>query len=150
EPSTTLFEPDQLPDIEDSQPLPPRDYDALVRATRWGASLPYLNTLGTADLSQPTHLRRIRPTVMAPFHGAIQPEDYQLLPLLHALQMPRVSLLIADDVGLGKTIEAGLILRELLHRRRIRRVLIVCPAPLRPQWRQEMHDKFSLDFDEVD
>jgi SNF2 family DNA or RNA helicase len=44
--------------------------------------------------------------------------------------MPRVSLLLADDVGLGKTIEAGLILKELLIRRRIRRVLIICPASL--------------------
>ncbi len=64
--------------------------------------------------------------------------------------MPRVSLLLADDVGLGKTIEAGLILSELILRRRVRRVLIICPASLRGQWRQEMRDKFSLAFDEVD
>ncbi len=60
--------------------------------------------------------------------------------------MPRVSLLLADDVGLGKTIEAGLILTELIARRRIRRVLVVCPASLQLQWREEMADKFSLDF----
>ena len=82
--------------------------------------------------------------LVAPFHGAIQVEDFQLVPLLKALRMPRVSLLLADDVGLGKTIEAGLILSELMLRRRVRRVLIVCPASLRTQWQQEMRDKFSL------
>jgi hypothetical protein len=65
--------------------------------------------------------------------------------------MPRVNLLIADDVGMGKTVEAGLILTELLIRRRIQRVLILTPASLRLQWqRDEMWDKFSLHFDLVD
>jgi superfamily II DNA or RNA helicase len=58
--------------------------------------------------------------------------------------------LLADDVGLGKTIEAGLVLQELLLRRRIRRVLVLTPAALRRQWQQEMKDKFSLSFDVVD
>jgi len=66
--------------------------------------------------------------VSSPFHGAVELENYQLVPLLKALRMPRVNLLIADDVGLGKTIEAGLILSELLIRRRINRVLILTPA----------------------
>jgi superfamily II DNA or RNA helicase len=64
--------------------------------------------------------------------------------------MPRISLLISDDVGLGKTIEAGLILAELILRRRVRRVLILCPASLRVQWQQEMAEKFALNFDLVD
>ena len=64
--------------------------------------------------------------------------------------MPRVSLLIADDVGLGKTIEAGLILTELLLRRRIRRILVLAPAALRWQWRDELWEKFSLRFEVVD
>jgi SNF2 family DNA or RNA helicase len=64
--------------------------------------------------------------------------------------MPRVNLLIADDVGLGKTIEAGLILTELLLRRRIQRVLILTPASLRSQWRDEMSEKFALSFDMID
>ncbi len=64
--------------------------------------------------------------------------------------MPRVNLLIADDVGLGKTIEAGLILSELLLRRRIQRVLILTPASLRLQWRDEMWEKFALSFNLVD
>ncbi|OYU42372.1 MAG: DNA helicase, partial [Burkholderiales bacterium PBB4] len=58
--------------------------------------------------------------------------------------------LLADDVGLGKTVEAGLILAELVRKRRIRRVLILTPASLRTQWQQEMEDKFSLGFDIVD
>ena len=64
--------------------------------------------------------------------------------------MPRVSLLIADDVGLGKTIEAGLILTELLLRRRIRRVLVLTPAALRDQWKEELWEKFSLSFEVID
>ena len=80
----------------------------------------------------------------------MQVEDFQLVPLLKALRMPRVNLLIADDVGLGKTIEAGLILTELLLRRRIQRVLILTPASLRLQWREEMWEKFALPFDLVD
>lgn len=64
--------------------------------------------------------------------------------------MPRVSLLLADDVGLGKTIEAGLVLTELTARRHVRRVLVVCPASLQMQWREELTDKFSLDFTVLD
>ena len=88
--------------------------------------------------------------ISSPFHGAVQIEDFQLVPLMKALRMPRVNLLIADDVGLGKTIEAGLILSELLLRRRIQRVLILTPASLRLQWRDEMWEKFALPFDLVD
>jgi SNF2 family DNA or RNA helicase len=64
--------------------------------------------------------------------------------------MPRVSLLIADDVGLGKTIEAGMTILELIIRHRARRVLVVCPASLQVQWRDQMRDKFGLDFRIVD
>ncbi len=73
-----------------------------------------------------------------------------MVPLLKAMRMPRVSLLLADDVGLGKTVEAGLILSELVLQRRIQRILILTPASLRKQWQQEMHEKFCLQFDIVD
>lgn len=63
--------------------------------------------------------------VSSPLHGAVQVEDYQIVPLLKALRMPRVNLLIADDVGLGKTIEAGLVLTAMLLRRRVQRVLFL-------------------------
>ena len=64
--------------------------------------------------------------------------------------MPRVNLLVADDVGLGKTIESGLVALELIIRHRARRVLVVCPASLQVQWRDQMRDKFGLDFRIVD
>ena len=60
--------------------------------------------------------------------------------------MPRVNLLIADDVGLGKTIEAGLVIQELLLRHRARTVLIVCPASLCLKWQAEMYDRFGLEL----
>ena len=119
-----------------TDPMPAEDFDALLRAARWTAAMPFLDPDGTGPLD--------RLPISSPFHGAVQVEDFQLVPLLKALRMPRVNLLIADDVGLGKTIEAGLILSELLLRRRIQRVLILTPASLRLQWRDEMWDKFSL------
>ena len=64
--------------------------------------------------------------------------------------MPRVNLLIAEDVGLGKTIEAGLVTQELLLRHRARTVLVVCPASLCVKWRDEMAEKFGLEFRIVD
>ena len=65
------------------------------------------------------------PEISAPFRAAIELDDFQLEPVVRALIMPRVNLLIADDVGLGKTIEAGLVAQELLSRQMIRKILIV-------------------------
>jgi hypothetical protein len=88
--------------------------------------------------------------LQAPFRSGVQIEDYQLEPVVRALSMPRTNLLIADDVGLGKTIEAGLVMQELLLRHRARTMVIVCPAGPTLQWREEMRDKFGLDFRIVD
>lgn len=71
---------------------------------------------------------------------------YQLEPLRKALLMPRIGLFIADDVGLGKTIEAGLILREMLMRQKVRRVVISCPPSVVRQWQEEMESRFGLAF----
>jgi len=142
EPRGRILEPTALPSAATADPMPADDFDALLRAARWTAASPYLDPDGEGPVD--------RLPISSPFHGAVQAEDYQLVPLLKALRMPRVNLLIADDVGLGKTIEAGLILSELLLRRRIQRVLILTPASLRLQWRDEMWDKFSLGFDLVD
>ena len=142
EPAGRLLEPTALPSVGSSDPMPVDDFDALLRATRWSAATPFLDPDGSGPLEWLP--------VASPFHGAVQVEDFQLVPLLKALRMPRVSLLLADDVGLGKTIEAGLILTELLLRRRVQRVLVLTPASLRLQWRDEMWDKFSLSFDLVD
>lgn len=138
--NATLLEPTALPRVADEPPMPPADFDALVRACRWSAVTPFAGSTGDASSVH----------IAAPAFGAVQVEDFQLVPVLNALRMPRVSLLLADDVGLGKTIEAGLILTELLLHRRVRRVLILSPASLRHQWQQEMRDKFSLGFDVVD
>ena len=141
EPHSRLLEPTALPNPS-SPAMPPEDFDALLRAARWSAMSPFLDPDGKGPLD--------RLPISSPFHGAIRVEDYQLVPLLKALRMPRVNLLIADDVGLGKTIEAGLIVKELFLRRRIQRVLVLTPASLRLQWRDSMWDKFSLSFDFVD
>ena len=82
----------------------------------------------------------------APYRAGIEVKDYQLEPLRKALAMPRVRLFIADDVGLGKTIEAGLILREMLLRQRVRRVVVACPPSVVRQWQEEMEQRFGLTF----
>lgn len=78
--------------------------------------------------------------------GRVTLEAYQLAPALRLLAKPRPRLLIADDVGLGKTIEAGLGLLELMARGRASRVLVVVPAGLLLQWQEEMRERFGLDF----
>ncbi len=79
--------------------------------------------------------------------GQLRIEPYQLVPLMRALEMPRPRLLLADGVGLGKTVEAGLIAAELIARRRAHRILIVAPSgPLLRQWEQEMRQRFGLPF----
>jgi superfamily II DNA/RNA helicase len=108
---------------------PPPTLAAFLDAVRWGAA------------SQSDHA-----ALQAPFRSGIQLEDYQLNPLVRAVQMPRVSLLIADDVGLGKTVETGLVLQELITRNRARTALIICPAGLQYHWRDQMREKFGLDF----
>ena len=79
--------------------------------------------------------------------GRLQIEPYQLVPLMRALELPRPRLLLADGVGLGKSIEAGLIICELIARRRAHRVLVLSPAgPLLVQWSQELRQRFGLRF----
>src|SRR3989442_536507 len=76
---------------------------------------------------------------------AVEPRPYQLVPLLMALKLSPVRLLIADDVGIGKTIEASLIVRELLDRGEGTRVCVLCPPHLCEQWQAELDKKFHLD-----
>jgi superfamily II DNA or RNA helicase len=78
-------------------------------------------------------------------HIAVEPRPYQLVPLLMALKLDAVRLLIADDVGIGKTVEAGLIARELLDRGEIKRIAILCPPHLAEQWQMELQDKFQIE-----
>jgi superfamily II DNA or RNA helicase len=76
---------------------------------------------------------------------AVEPRLYQLVPLLLALRMPVVRLLIGDDVGIGKTIEAGLIAKEMLEQGQVRRLTVLCSPALAEQWREELADKFAID-----
>lgn len=76
---------------------------------------------------------------------AVEPRPYQLVPLMMALKLDPVRLLIADDVGIGKTIEAAVIARELLDRGEIRRLTVLCPPHLAEQWQGELAAKFHID-----
>lgn len=109
---------------------PPRHFAAYLHAVKWNCI-----TATDARLFQ------------APFRAGIQLHDHQLTPLKKALELPRVNLFIADDVGVGKTIEAGLVMQELLLRQRVDWVLVVCPASVALQWRDEMARRFGLHFE---
>ncbi|HIV57446.1 MAG TPA: DISARM system SNF2-like helicase DrmD [Candidatus Stackebrandtia faecavium] len=111
----------------------PNTLAAFVDAVRWG-------TVTSADAD----------SYQSPFRTGANIEAYQLEPLRRALKSPRTNLLLADDVGLGKTIEAGLVMQELLLRHRARTAIIVCPPSLRIKWRDEMREKFGLEFAIVD
>lgn len=76
---------------------------------------------------------------------AVRPRPYQLVPLMMALRLNPVRLLIADDVGVGKTIEAGLIAKELLERGAAHRVAVLCPPQLCEQWQEELRTKFHIE-----
>lgn len=111
----------------------PSKLEAFLDAVRWGAAT-------NAD----------RAYLQAPFRSGASIEDYQLDPLVRAIDMARTNLLIADDVGLGKTIEAGLVIQEMLLRHRARTILVLCPSSLQEKWRSEMAEKFGLEFRIVD
>jgi len=107
----------------------PKTFAAYLHALRWGC----------VTSTDPTLFQ-------APLRAGIVPKSYQLEPLRKALALPRVNLFIADDVGLGKTIEAGLVLQELLLRQRVNRVVVACPASVVLQWRDELSQRFGLSF----
>ncbi len=107
----------------------PETLAGFIDAMRWGA-------VTSADPNR----------YQAPFWSGVNVEAYQLEPLRIALNAPRTNLLLADDVGLGKTIEAGLVIQELLLRHRARTAIVVCPPSLALKWQQEMRDKFGLEF----
>jgi SNF2 family DNA or RNA helicase len=88
--------------------------------------------------------------LQSPFRAGIRLDAYQLEPLRKALLLPRVNLFIADDVGVGKTIEAGLIARELLLRKKVRDIVVACPPSMLLQWREELDSRFGLHFEILD
>ena len=86
----------------------------------------------------------------SPFRAGIKIDAYQMEPLRKALRLPRVNLFIADDTGLGKTIEAGLIARELLLRRKAKAIVVSAPPSVLEQWRGELEERFGLVFEILD
>ncbi len=80
---------------------------------------------------------------------SVEPRPYQLVPLLMALKLNPVRLLIADDVGIGKTVEACLIAKELMDRGEIQRLAVLCPPHLAEQWQKELSDKFHIEAELV-
>ena len=105
----------------------PSTFSAYLNALRWS----------TVSATDPTLFQ-------APHRAGIEVMQHQMTALKKALELPRANLFIADDVGLGKTIEAGLVVQELMLRQRVDFVLIVCPASVCLQWREEMANRFGI------
>ena len=133
EPGRRLLSAGSLPEVTSGGFDPPERLAAFLDAVRWSA-------VTSADVK----------TLQAPLRSGVVVEEYQLEPVARAIEAPRVNLLLADDVGLGKTIEAGLVALELLLRHRAKRIMIVCPPGLMVKWRDEMAEKFGLNFTIVD
>jgi SNF2 family DNA or RNA helicase len=112
---------------------PPDQFGAYLNTLRW-------NCVTSTDAS----------LLQSPFRAGIRLDAYQLEPLRKALRLPRVNLFIADDVGLGKTIEAGLIARELLMRKKVREIVVACPPSMLLQWKEELEARFGLQFEILD
>src|SRR5450631_2336752 len=112
---------------------PPKYFSAYLNTLRW-------NCVTSTDAT----------LLQSPFRAGIRLDAYQLEPLRKALKLPRVNLFIADDVGLGKTIEAGLIARELLMRKKVREIVVACPPSMLLQWQDELEQRFGLPFEILD
>lgn len=112
---------------------PPRRFAAFLHTLRW-------NCVTATDPS----------LFQSPFRAGIKIDAYQMEPLRKALRLPRVNLFIADDTGLGKTIEAGLIARELLLRRKAKTIVVATPPSVVEQWKAELEDRFGLVFEILD
>ena len=133
EPGRRVLPRRSLPDVTRNGFDPPERLAAFLDAVRWSA-------VTSAEVT----------ALQAPLRSGVTVEPYQLEPVARAISSPRVNLLLADDVGLGKTIEAGLVALELLLRHRAKRVMIICPPGLMVKWQDEMAEKFGLHFTIVD
>jgi len=151
--------PSPSEDLLNVRPLSGTDDDALliapaleavpVRAASFEA--PTADRLDTQDGGRlladalRLSLRRGAGPFRSAAHLGIEPRAYQLVPLMMALKQSVARLLIADDVGVGKTIEAGMILREWLDRGIVDRFTVLCPPHLVDQWVSELGEKFDID-----
>jgi SNF2 family DNA or RNA helicase len=113
-----------------------------VRPARF--DVPELDQLDTQDSARllsdglRLSLRRGAGPFRSAAHLGVEPRAYQLVPLMMALKLTTVRLLIADDVGIGKTIEAGIVIREMLDRGIVDRFSVLCPPHLVDQWVTEL------------
>jgi len=112
---------------------PPRQFGAFLHTLQWNCV-----TATDPNLFQ------------SPFRAGIKIDAYQMEPLRKALRLPRVNLFIADDTGLGKTIEAGLIARELLLRKKAKTIVVSAPPSVLEQWKAELEERFGLVFEILD
>src|ERR1700676_1135740 len=133
EPGRRILPRRSLPEVIKDGFDPPERLAAFLDAVRWSAAT-------SAEVN----------ALQAPLRSGVTIEPYQLEPVARAIEAPRVNLLLADDVGLGKTIEAGLVALELLLRHRAKRIMVVCPPGLMLKWQDEMAEKFGLNFTIVD
>lgn len=133
EPDRLILEAEGWSDLAARGFDPPRTFAAFLHTLRW-------NCVTATDPG----------LFQAPFRAGIRIDAYQMEPLRKALRLPRVTLFIADDTGLGKTIEAGLIARELLLRRKAKTIVVGAPPAVLEQWKTELEDRFGLVFEVLD
>ncbi len=133
EPDRRILEEEGWGDLAARGFDPPRRFGAFLHTLRWNCV-----TATDPNLFQ------------APFRAGIKIDAYQMEPLRKALRLPRVNLFIADDTGLGKTIEAGLIARELLLRKKCKTMVVAVPPSVLDQWKAELEERFGLVFEILD
>ncbi len=133
EPDRRILEEEGWSDLAAKGFDPPRQFGAFLHTLRWSCV-----TATDPNLFQ------------APFRAGIKIDAYQMEPLRKALRLPRVNLFIADDTGLGKTIEAGLIARELLLRKKCKTIVVATPPSVLEQWKAELEERFGLLFEVLD
>lgn len=153
-----VVEPDSRPDFLHLRPLAGAAdesawiFTALEQEAPVTANFPLPNPERRGNWSemrllQDAMLMRLR-SGAGPFRSfgniAVEPRIYQLVPLMMALRQDITRLLIADDVGVGKTIEAGLIVRELMDRGEVARFSVLCPPSLVEQWQEELLRRFNI------
>ena len=120
-----------------------------VKASEYDKPIPRLTGDFTGCLLLRDAVRLSLRSGAGPFRSigrlSVTPRPYQFVPLIMALRLNPIRLLIADDVGVGKTIEAAMIARELLDRGIVRRLCVLCPPHLCEQWEEELGTKFNID-----
>ena len=126
-------------------PTPDADLASLAKEGKWGRLQAVRCALGLERISNTN-----QSTIYSYQAQRILFQAHQYKPLLKLLDSPDRRLLIADEVGVGKTIEAGVILTELQARGAMDRVLVVCPSRLRQKWANELNRKFGQDFEILD